>query len=171
MGYGSMIAAARKKKHWTQFQLANQLGCSDGYITLLESERKLPSLEICLALSRVCELSPEEERDLLKAVDEARKERDTQKIRTRGMAMIGALQARGVKMDVEGEAEAMARAEAEPERIAREIAGDRALLEAHRNLLIAYADPQVRPGLLSTLQAFANSAKATAASGKNSFQD
>jgi len=55
-----MIKEARKKKDWTQRQLADAVGVSAAFITQIESEKSYPSYERCMALASVLELIPDE---------------------------------------------------------------------------------------------------------------
>ncbi|MBU1863292.1 MAG: helix-turn-helix domain-containing protein [Candidatus Omnitrophica bacterium] len=40
---GNLIAEARKKKGWTQKDLADRIGTSSSYISMIESEEKIPN--------------------------------------------------------------------------------------------------------------------------------
>ncbi len=158
MSYGQMIRKWREKKGWTQRQLADAVGCSDGYIAHLENEVKLPSLDICMALVTAFELTSEEEQALLQSVEAARQKQAEQRIRTRGEAVRGALQTRGSAAGfVPPVAHATSQAEADD--IAREIAANPDLLAAYENLRTALADPQMRPTVLAAIEAFARAAR------------
>lgn len=53
MDIGSTIRIARKRKSMSQLQLADQLGVSKGYVSLIESEQKKPSIKILKQLSGI----------------------------------------------------------------------------------------------------------------------
>ena len=72
--YGAMIRQWRSEKRWSQRALAKALGCSDGYIALIEGASKVPSLDLCIALIHVLQLKAQDEKALLAAVEDARRE-------------------------------------------------------------------------------------------------
>ena len=50
--FGKLIKAAREKRGLTQAALADKIGCSDAYITLLEKGKRTPSLEFVKLLNK-----------------------------------------------------------------------------------------------------------------------
>jgi transcriptional regulator with XRE-family HTH domain len=152
MAFGEMIRSWRIQKTWTQRQLAQQVGCTDGFVAHLENEVKLPSLDISMALTRAFELSADDQENFLQAVEESRRQRSDQRIRTRGTAIRGALRTRGTRPAVSANLP-------DAERIQRELASNPVLLAAYLDLRAALADPQQRETVLAALKLFARSAQ------------
>jgi transcriptional regulator with XRE-family HTH domain len=152
MSYGAMIRGLREGRRWTQRQLAEAIGCTDGYVAHLENEVKLPSLDICMALAQAFHLTVEDQQRLLEAVEAERRQRAEQRIRTRGGAVRGALRTRG------GMGMPLPPSEPDdldPEKIARDLAADSDLRTAYRHLKRGLADPRMRETVLNALRAFA----------------
>jgi len=156
MNYGKMIREWREKKRWTQRELANAMGCSDGYIAHLESQLKLPSVEICLALAEVLELPYEKRQELLNAVEEIRHQRSETRVRTRGTLVRGALRTGGT---ISRQSSGIDEGEYNAEEIARDMNVDKDLKTAYRNLRVAMSDPNMRETVLNALRAFAQIAQ------------
>lgn len=152
MGFGKIIKSKRESLGRTQKELGADVGCSDGYIAHIEAEAKVPSLEICMAFAQIFGLPPQEEEALLKAVENARAERSQSRIRARGAAVRRAL----LKHGQQGE---KGDPEIDPGKILRDLTGDPQLQDAMRDLQVALANPKIRPAVLTTLRAFAVSAK------------
>ena len=156
MSYGTMIREWRNARGWTQRQLAEAVGCTDGYIAHLEKELKLPSLDLCMALVQVLQRTPEEQQRLLAAVEAARRQQVAQRIRTRGAAVRGALRTRG---SAEEPPAASPPSEPSPEQIARDLAADPDLQAAYRDLKTVLRDPQMRETALTMLRALVQACK------------
>ena len=152
IGFGKIIKSQRESLGLTQKDLGSSVGCSDGYIAHIESEAKVPSLEICMALAQIFDLPSQKEEALLKAVENARAERSQSRIRARGAAVRRAL----LKHGQQG---GKGIPESDPGKILRDLTGDPQLQEAVRDLQVALANPKIRPAVLTTLRAFAVSAK------------
>lgn len=74
MAYGELIRRKRQRLGLTQRQLAGRVGATDGYISHLEKEVRIPSPEFAIALARAFELSEAERNDFLQAIEQARTE-------------------------------------------------------------------------------------------------
>ena len=74
IGFGNIIKSQRESLGLTQKDLGFSVGCSDGYIAHIESEAKVPSLEICMALAQIFNMPSQKEEALLKAVENVRGE-------------------------------------------------------------------------------------------------
>jgi transcriptional regulator with XRE-family HTH domain len=155
MGFGKAIRDYRTAAGLTQDQLAEKLGCSSGYIPALENEKRLPSLEFCIALAEVAGLSAQDRQKLLEDVEAARRKRDNTRIRTRGAA----LKTLPPLREVEKNRKLTPVKEMTEEGIARAIAGDPDLRTAHEHLTRALSDPQMRSTVLAALEAFARAAR------------
>ena len=81
MGYGDSIRQWRSAQGWTQRQLSEKLGCTDSYVTHLESQVKLPSTDICMALAQVFHLTPQEQQALVEEVEAMRRQRARSSVR------------------------------------------------------------------------------------------
>jgi DNA-binding XRE family transcriptional regulator len=152
MGFGKIIKTQREALGLTQKDLGFSVGCSDGYIAHIEAEAKVPSLEICMALAQIFNMPSQNEEALLKAVENARAERSQSRIRARGAAVRRALLKHG-QQDGKGNKETNSG------QILLDLAGDPQLKDAMRDLQVALANPKIRPAVLTTLRAFADSAK------------
>jgi transcriptional regulator with XRE-family HTH domain len=158
MSYGAVIRQRRELKGWTQRQLAEAIGCTDGYIAHLENEVKLPSLDICMALAQAFQFTVQEQQSLLGAVEAARRQRADQRIRTRGGAVRGALRTRGAMGIPPPPPDSD---DLEVEDIARDLADDPDLRVAYRHLKKGLADPRMRETVLNALRAFARESEAS----------
>lgn len=148
MSYGTMLREWRGRKGWTQRQLADAIGCTDGYIAHLENEVKQPSLDICIALEQVLQLTSEEQQDFLKAIEEARYKSTEERIRNRGSAVRDALLSRcAVTVSPESTSGYI-----DAESIARDLVTDPNLRAAYRDLKIALTDPRMRAIVLNLLR-------------------
>jgi len=152
MGFGKIIKTEREGLGLTQKDLGSSVGCSDGYIAHIEAEAKVPSLEICMALAQIFNMPSQREEALLKAVENARAERSQSRIRARGAAVRRAL----LKHGQQG---GKGKTKTDPEQILQDLSGDPQLQDAMRDLQVALANPKIRPAVLTTLRAFAVSAK------------
>lgn len=153
MQLAALIKRARAAKGWSQKQLADTIGVTPGFVTKLEAGHAFPSYERCLTLANVLGLPLD---DLWPRVEEARVEASQQRLRTRGLAMRGAVRIRGALGEPPEETPTP---ELSVEEIARELASDAELQTAYRNLKLALADPQMRPTVLAALDAFARVAQ------------
>jgi len=152
IGFGKIIKSQRESLGLTQKDLGFSVGCSDGYIAHIESEAKVPSLEICMALAQIFNMPSQKEEALLKEVENARAERSQSRIRARGAAVRRAL----LKHGHQG---GKGKTETDPGQILQDLTGDPQLRDAVRDLQVALANPKIRPAVLTTLRAFAVSAK------------
>jgi transcriptional regulator with XRE-family HTH domain len=152
MSYGAMIRAQREQNGWTQRQLAEAIGCTDGYVAHLENEVKLPSLDVSMAVAQAFRFSFEEQQQFLEAVEEVRRQRAEQRIRTRGAVVRGALRTRGGARPPVPEPDTDS---LNAERIARDLATDPELRMAYRHLQTALANPRMRETVLNALRALA----------------
>jgi transcriptional regulator with XRE-family HTH domain len=154
MTYGQIIKSRREQLGWSQRELGDAIGCTDGYVALIERQTKIPSVSLCLAMAGAFQLSNEEREDLLKAIESARVERSRTHIRTRGAAVRGALRGPGDARPEEvtpghgGEVLSV-------EQIARDFSADPRLRTAYQDLKIAFSDPHLRTTVLNTLRALA----------------
>lgn len=150
MGFGEKILEAREERKMTQRQLADRIGCSDAYITHMEKELRVPSMDIVMALAGALEISEQRQEELIEAVETARLARTHRRVHKRGISVRSALQKLGVKeasdtMDVE--------------QIADDLANDPDLREAFQYLRRAMCDPEMKPAVLTALRSFAQTAK------------
>ena len=152
MGYGQIIKSTRDRLQMTQRQLAERVGCTDGYVAHLESEVKLPSINLIVGLGEVFEFTAEEQQSLLAAVEAARVQRSATRIRTRGVA-----EREIIRMRSAGEGSGKSVYEAA--RIAHDLDNDPELGEAYRHLFKAMSNPQMRETVLNALRAFAQSSR------------
>ena len=152
MGYGQIIRSNRDRLGMTQKKLADRVGCTDGYVAHLESEVKLPSINLIVGLGDVFEFTVEEQRTLLEAVEAARVQRSSTRIRTRGVAEREIIRMRS-------ESEGAGKKDYEAERIAHDLETDPELREAYRHLCKALSNPQMRETVLNALRAFAQSSQ------------
>jgi transcriptional regulator with XRE-family HTH domain len=147
-----MIRTRREQKGWTQRELAEAIGCTDGYVAHLENEIKLPSLDISMAVAQAFRFSDEEQQRFLETVEVARRQRAEQRIRTRGAVVRGALRTRG---SARGAAHGSEADEPDAERIASDLATDPDLRLAYQHLKTALANPRLRETVLNALRALA----------------
>jgi len=138
------------------------LGCTDSYITHLENEVKLPSLDICMALAEVFQLTPAEQQELLEEVEALRRQRTEARLRTRDFAVRGGLRRQGTLARPPAPTSgAPATAAERPHEvataasIASDLADNPALALAYDDLKTALADPQKRATVLQVLRALA----------------
>ena len=150
MSYGKIIRSNRKRLEMTQRELAGRLGCTDGYVAHLESEFKLPSINILLALSGVFGFTVDDQQVLLEAVEKKRVQRSTERIRTRGVTERELLQIRRG-------GERATKINPKAEQIARDLEQNPELHSAYRDLRTALSDPKMSETVLNTLRAFAKS--------------
>jgi len=165
MGYGEIIRAWRTAHGWTQKQLAEQLGCTDSFITQIEHEVRPPSLDICTALANVFQLPPQEQQEFLEEVEVKRRQDAEARIRTRGVAVRGAMRTRGLLTSPPRPAEPTT---AEPINetvdavaIAQDLADNPELVAAYRDLITALSVSQLRQPVLDALRAFAQLARSS----------
>jgi transcriptional regulator with XRE-family HTH domain len=52
--YGLKIRSAREKMGLSQYELAQKIGCTDAYVSLLENGKRIPSIEMVLSISLAC---------------------------------------------------------------------------------------------------------------------
>ena len=156
MSYGVIIRQRREQHGWTQRQLADRIGCTDGYVAHLENEVKLPSLDISMAVSEALQLSFDEQQRLLEAVEIARRQQTERRIRTRGAVVRGALRTRG-GMHTPPEP---APDELNAEQIAHDMAADPDLRTAYLHLKTALTNPGMRETVLNALRALARESEA-----------
>jgi len=152
VSFGAMIRERRQQQGWTQRQLAEAIGCTDGYVAHIENEVKLPSVEIAVALGRALQLTFEDQQRLLDLVETAQRQRVDQRIRTRGAVARGALRTRGgTRPPVQGsDAD-----DVDAERIVSDLSADPDLRVAYQHLKTALANPRMRDTVLNALRAFA----------------
>jgi transcriptional regulator with XRE-family HTH domain len=148
-----LIKRARAAKGWSQKQLADTIGVTPGFVTKLEAGHAFPSYERCLTLANALGLSLD---DLWARVEDARIDASQQRLRTRGLAMRGAVRIRG---ELGEPPEAAPPPALSVEELARELASDAELQTAYRNLQVALANPQMRPTVLAALEAWARVAQ------------
>ncbi len=152
MRYGEWIRRERKRQGLTQRELADQIGATDGYISHLEKELKVPAPEMAMNLAQALAPSPQDEREFLEAVDSVRLERSQRRFRTRAAAARAAqsrshIPEKGEPLDIG--------------QIAEDLQGDPELAAAYRDLVTAYANPEFRDAVLKTLQGLAESARSS----------
>jgi transcriptional regulator with XRE-family HTH domain len=152
MGYGQIIRSNRNRLKMTQRELADRVGCTDGYVAHLESEVKLPSINLIVGLGDAFEFTIEEQQSLLDAVEAARVQRSNTRIRTRGAAEREIIRMRSAS-------DGSGKREYEAERIAHDLDSDPELREAYRHLCKALSNPRMRETVLNALRAFAQSSQ------------
>jgi transcriptional regulator with XRE-family HTH domain len=150
MRYGGWIRRERKRLGLTQRELGQRIGATDGYISHLEKELKVPSPQLALDLAQALGFSPRQQREFLEAVDAVRLERSRRRIKTRGAAVRDSL---GAPPDSE-EATPI-----EAQQIQQALESDPELASAFHNLLIAYSDPDYRDAVVKTLEGLAQTAQ------------
>ena len=152
MSYGNTILSHRKRLELTQRQLADRVGCTDGYIAHLESELKFPSINVMLALSDVFSFTIEAQQEFLTSVEKKRVEKSSKRIRTRGVATRELLKVRHASEETR-------KTDLAAERIAHDLEENPDLRTAYYDLRTALADPQMRDTVLNTLRAFSRSSR------------
>lgn len=152
MGYGALIRQQRQAQGWTQRQLAEATGCTDGYVAHIENEVKQPSLNLCMEFARVLQMSASEQQRLLDAVEAAQRQRADQRIRTRGARVRGALRTHGGARSTPSEPKPD---DLDAERIAQDLASNPDLRTAYHHLRTAMANPRLRDTVLTALRALA----------------
>ncbi len=161
MSYGEWIRRERKRLRLTQRELGEQVGVTDGYLSHVEQELRVPSLELAVALAHALGLSPGDQGRFLQAIDAARVERSRDRLDKRREALSGALARPPGTAAPAGEAGPAAGAvPPEVERLARQLDADPELAAACRDLIAAYADPELRDAVLKTLRGLASSSRA-----------
>jgi transcriptional regulator with XRE-family HTH domain len=150
MRYGQWIRRERKRQGLTQRELGQSIGATDGYISHLEKELKVPSPQLALDLAQALGFSPQEQREFLEAVDAVRLERSRRRIRTRGAAIRDSLGA---------QPEPQERPPIDAQQIEQAFGADPELARAYRNLVTAYSDPDYRDAVLKTLDSLAQAAR------------
>nr|NIN70432.1 helix-turn-helix domain-containing protein [Gemmatimonadota bacterium]NIO30274.1 helix-turn-helix domain-containing protein [Gemmatimonadota bacterium] len=126
MRYGQWIRRERKRQGLTQRELGQKIGATDGYISHLEKELKVPSPQLALDLAQALGFSPQKQREFLEAVDAVRLERSRRRIRTRGAA---------VRDSLEAPPEHQEQAPIDAEQIEQALESDPELATAFRNLV------------------------------------
>lgn len=162
MGYSDWIRRARHSLTLTQRELGERIGATDGYISHIEQGLRVPSPEMATALARELELSPDDQRRFLETIDAARLQRSRRRLDKRREALRGAL-ARHRES-----AEAPAPEDDAPEPLSpldqseleRELSRDPRLASTWRDLMAAYADPDLRDAVVKTLRGLAASSRA-----------
>lgn len=152
MRYGQWIRRERKRLGLTQRELGQKIGATDGYISHLEKELKVPSPQLALDLAQALGFSPREQREFLEAVDAVRLERSRRRIRTRGAA---------VRDSLEAPPEPREQISFDAQQIEQALEADPELASAFRNLVTAYSDPDYRDAVLKTLEGLAQAARPT----------
>lgn len=76
MGFGTMIRRWRDEKDMSQADLARRLGCTDGYISQIENEKRLPSEEICFGIEKVFNPTQEEYQAFIDSVETLREQKE-----------------------------------------------------------------------------------------------
>lgn len=56
-GFGAVLAAARHRRGWSQRTAAARIGVSNGYLAMLETDRRAPSRTVAEALIETLDLS------------------------------------------------------------------------------------------------------------------
>lgn len=70
-GFGPILLRIRQKRRWTQERLGLAIGVSQGYVSMIESGRGRPGLDVVAALAK---LAPEEQEALCAAAISHRRE-------------------------------------------------------------------------------------------------
>lgn len=151
-GYGDLIRSSRKARDWTQRDLADRVGCSDGYVAHLEREVKIPSDALCDVLAQEFELSIADQEQLHEYVQNAREHHTQERIRLRGQARRNALRFRGAARA------SISEDEIDLKDAASELARNPQLREAFRHLRAALENPDTRDAVATTLRMFAERA-------------
>lgn len=102
MGYGEIIRKWRENKHISQSELASMLGCSDGYISQIENEKRQPSEDICIGLARVFDPSEKEYQTFIEAIDETRIRREEERRAIKRGAIFRAVNKQEGHFDIDG---------------------------------------------------------------------
>lgn len=150
MRYGQWIRRERKRQGLTQRELGQKIGATDGYISHLEKELKVPSPQLALDLAQALGFSPQEQREFLEAVDAVRLERSRRRIRTRGAA---------IRNSLGSPPEPPQQVPVDAQQIEQAFEADPDLAKAFRNLVTAYSDPDYRDAVLKTLEGLAQAAR------------
>jgi transcriptional regulator with XRE-family HTH domain len=152
MTFGSTIREARERLGWTQKALAERIGVTPGFITKLENDQALPSLDLVLALANALLV----DRDtLLELCNRARQERAGQRIRTRGSAASAILTGGEEEGTLPERARGAPEMKNTAEQLGQAILGDEELRLAFSYLRDALADPELKEAVLKSLEAFA----------------
>jgi transcriptional regulator with XRE-family HTH domain len=153
MKLATLIKDTRTANSWSQKQLAGMIGATPGFVTKLETGQALPSYERCITLANALQLSVDH---LWALVEEDRATVARQRLFTRQAAIQGAL---GTQQRPSGQSAAPSAPGGSVEDLARELSADPDLQTAYRNLKQELADPQMRPHVLATLDAFARTVR------------
>jgi len=154
-GYGAMIREMRLAAGLTQRELAARIGCTDGFLAFAELERRAPSPEFIHRLLDALDAQKEDRERVLGALMAARQQHREAREQARYAVLTKSpVPATGGDIATPTEADRAEPAEAEWE-------------QALRDLQSAFDDPEVRPGLLATLRAFALSSRASSERGRS----
>jgi WD40 repeat protein len=96
LDFSQIVRAERNRLGLTQAELGQRVGVSDSYVAHMESGLKTPSPYVTIALADVFGFTAQQQQALLEAVEDARLERTSRRIRIRGRAVRGALRARAL---------------------------------------------------------------------------
>ena len=94
--FSQVIRTERMRRGLTQAELGERVGVSDSYIAHLESGLKTPSPNLAFSLAEEFGFTMQQRQAMLEAVEDARLERTSRRIRTRGRVIRGALQMRSL---------------------------------------------------------------------------
>jgi transcriptional regulator with XRE-family HTH domain len=156
MTLGDLVREARERLGWTQSHLAERVGVTPSFVTKVEKNEALPSYDRLLALANVLVLDSEQ---LLSLMEQAKQERTEQRIRTRGAAVRGAYGLVRTRGGSPGNAPDTVHPPTTAEQLGREILDNPDLQRAFTFVRAALADPDLKPAVLKTLEAFAQQAK------------
>ncbi len=161
MSYGDWMRRARRAKALTQRELGERVGATDGYVSHIEQGLRVPSLEMAVALAQALDMSPDDQRRFLDAVDEARVERSRIRLDRRRAALRGVLAREPDHAAAAPEDAAPGATALDLQVLERELEADPTLAAAHRHLMAVYADPNLRDAVVKTLQVLAASSRAS----------
>ena len=148
-----MIRQARQEKKWTQRQLAEQIGCTPGFVNKIEAGASLPGYERCLALASVLGLSSEE---LWSQIEKAKTEVIKKRIQSRGTIIQKTLTPQDTPRAPSAES---APHTIDASEIARDLEQNPTLRSAYMTLKKLLEDDKLREGILQILNTFADSTK------------
>ena len=166
MGYGEMIRKWREGQRLSQPALAKAIGCTDGHISHIENENRMPSDDIISALADVFNLTSNQQAKLVNAVEAGKKMRSQARKKQRQEILrkqetqggrrktshpgsaLGSTVSKGDKGPTENSTETSVSSE----EVAQDFSEDPELQEAYINLKAALADPLKRGLVLQTLK-------------------
>jgi transcriptional regulator with XRE-family HTH domain len=153
---GDILHEARKRKGWSQSELARRIGieASSGFITKIEKNRALPSYENLYSLANVLALDHEQ---LFALAEAAKAQQAARRIEAKGASVRRAFGRKGYgqKSAPADQGHEEGSELEEEEELVQAVLADEDLRRAVRLARTALANPNLKPEVFSTLEMFA----------------